>query len=102
MGKNVGRKISKTLTSNYSQILLDHAKQSPMDTTALKRATQRTAGATDDLVRNKFANRIMKVSKTSRKNNPEKNEEKILRETIVPPELSHKIINNLRLKEENY
>ena len=102
IGKNVGRKISKTLTSNYSQILLDHAKQSPMDKTALKRATQRTAGATDDLVRNKFANRIMKVSKTSRKNNPEQNEEEILRETIVPPELSHKIINNLRLKEENY
>ena len=44
----------------------------------------------------------MKVSKTSRKNNPEQNEEEILRETIVPPELSHKIINNLRLKEENY
>ena len=102
IGKNLGRKISKTLTSNYSQILLDHAKQSVIDKTTPKRAIQRTAGATDDLIRSKIVNRIMKVSKTSRKNNPEKNEEEILRERIIPPELRHKIIDDLKLKEENY
>ena len=32
----------------------------------------------------------------------EKNEEKILREEYIPPELRQKIIDGLRLKEENY
>ena len=82
MGKNVGREISKTLTSNYSQILLDHAKQSVIDKTTPKRAIQRTAGATDDLIRSRIANRIMKVSKTSRKNNPEKMKKKYLEKKL--------------------
>ena len=32
----------------------------------------------------------------------ETNEEKILREEYIPPELRQKIIDGLRLKEENY
>ena len=32
----------------------------------------------------------------------EANEEKILREEYIPPELRQKIIDGLRLKEENY
>ena len=41
----------------------------------------------------------MKVLKTSLKNNPETNEEEILRERFILPELRHKIINDLRLKK---
>ena len=44
--------------------------------------------------------RITKVSKASPKNNSETNEEEIIRERFIPSELSHKIINDLRLKEE--
>ena len=44
----------------------------------------------------------MKVSRTSSKNNSETIEEEILRERFMPPETRHKIITELRLKEENY
>ena len=70
--------------------------------TALKRAIQKTPEATGDLIGNKIADSIMKVSKTSPKNNSETSEEDILRERFIPPGLRHKIINELRLKEENY
>ena len=39
---------------------------------------------------------------TSPKNNSEINEKEILRESFIPPELRHKVINDLRLKGENY
>ena len=45
---------------------------------------------------------LRKVSTTSPKNNSETNEEEILRERLIPSELRHKIIDGLRLKEENY
>ena len=52
MGKNVGKSISKTLSIKYSQKLLDHAKQSATDAlkTTSKRAIQKTAEATGDLM----------------------------------------------------
>ena len=94
----------KTLTSKYSQKIIDHAKQSATDAieTASKRATQKTAEATDDLIGNNIADKITRVSKTSPNNNSETNEEEILRERFVPSQLRQKIINDLRLKTENY
>ena len=61
MGKNVGNK--------YGQKLLDRAKKSTTDAvkTASKRAIQKTAKATGDLIGNKNADRITKVLKTSQK-----------------------------------
>ena len=44
----------------------------------------------------------LQVSKTSPKNNSENNEEEILTERYISPEPRQKIINDLRLKEENY
>ena len=49
-----------------------------------------------------MVDRITKVSKTAPKNNSETNEEEIFREIFIPAELGHKIINDLRLKDENY
>ena len=51
MIKNIGKSICKTLSSKYSQKLLDHAKQSATDvlTTTSKRVIQKTAEATGDL-----------------------------------------------------
>ena len=54
------------------------------------------------MVGNKIADRITKVSQTPSKNNSETNEEEIHRKRDIPPELRHKIIKGLRLKEENY
>ena len=70
MGKNIDNNISKNLSSKYSQKLLDHAKISSADATkiASKRAIQKTAGAASDLIGNKIADKIMKLSSNSPQN----------------------------------
>ena len=67
MSKDIGKIISKNLSGKYTQKLLDHAKQSVTDAlkTVSKRAIQRAAEATGDLVGNKIADKITKVSRTS-------------------------------------
>ena len=74
MVKNIGKNISKNLSAKYSpdklttcQKLLDHAKKSPKVAlkTSSKRATQKTADATDNLIGNKTTDRILKVSRSS-------------------------------------
>ena len=62
-----GKNISKNFGSKYSQKIIGHAKQSATDTpkTAPKRAIQKRAEATGDLIGNNIADRITKVSKTS-------------------------------------
>ena len=54
----------------YSQKLLRHGKQSATDEikTASKRAIQKTAKTTGDLIVDKIAHRITKVSKNSQQN----------------------------------
>ena len=54
------------------------------------------------MIGNKIADRIRKVSKTLPKNNSEANEKEILGKRSITPELRHKIINDLSLKEEIY
>ena len=63
--------MSKNLSSKYSQKRLDHAKQSATDAfkTLSKRVIQKTAEAPSDLIGNKIADKITRVSKTSPKNN---------------------------------
>ena len=103
MDKNVGKNTSKNLSSKCSRKLLDHAKQSATDAikTASKIPIQKAAEATGDLIGNKIADKITRVSKTTPKNNIETNEEEILRERFIPSEIRQEIINDLRLKEEN-
>ena len=59
--------MGKDLSNNYSQKLLDNAKESTTNTrkTALKRAIQRTAEATGDLIGNKLDDKITDVSEKS-------------------------------------
>ena len=70
--------------------------------TASKKAIQETAEATGNLIGYKITNKIIRVSKTSPKNNLETNEEEILRERFIPSELRQKIksqiIDDLRYK----
>ena len=61
------------MSGKYSQKLLDHAEKSATDalTTSSKRVIQKTAEATGDLISNKTANKITKLSKNSQQNNSE-------------------------------
>ena len=55
MGKNIGKSISKDLIAKLSQTFIDHAKECATDAlkTTSKRAIQKTAEATADLVAKK-------------------------------------------------
>ena len=57
----------KNLSNKYGQKLLDSAKKSTMDAikTPSKRAIQKTAEATGDLIGNKIADKITNASKKS-------------------------------------
>ena len=100
----MGKNISKNLSGKYRQKLLDHANECDTDVikTVSRRAIQKTAEATGDLIANKIADKITRVSKNSPQNNLETNEKEILRKRYISPELRHKIIDDLRLKTENY
>ena len=102
MGKTICKNISKNLSSKYSQKLLDHGKQSATDAlkTATKRAIQKTSEATGDLIPKKIAENCLK--KFTKKIIQKTNEEEIPGERFIPSEIRQKIINDLRLKEENY
>ena len=80
---NMGKNISKNVTSKYSQTLLYHAKQSTTNVlkTASKRAIQKTAEATG-------------VLKTSPHNSSETNKEEMLRERYISPKQRQKIIDD--------
>ena len=65
--KNIG----KDLSNKYGQKLLDSAKKSTTNAikTASKRAIQKTAEASGDLIGNKIADKITSVSNKSSNNN---------------------------------
>ena len=52
IGKNIDKNISKSLSGRYSQKLIDHTKKSTADALKIssKRAIQKTAEATGDLI----------------------------------------------------
>ena len=85
--------------------LLDSAKKSPTDAikAAPKRAIQKTAEATGDLISNKIADKITKVSKKSNKEllNDETKEEDVEitahKKRYIFPEERQQIVDELRL-----
>ena len=96
--KNVG----KSLSNKYGQKLLDSAKKSTTDAikTASKRAIQKTAAATDDLIGNKIADKITSVSKKPNNININNNEDveiDIPKKRYISPEERQQIVNELRL-----
>ena len=96
MGKNPSKK--------YGQKLLDTAKKSTADAikAASKRAIQKTAEATGDLIGDKIAVTITSVSKKSTKE-LQNNETKVdvkratTKKKYISPEQNEKIIDELRL-----
>ena len=85
---------SRKFDDKYGKKLMDIATKTGMNTakTASKRAVQKTAEATGDLIENKIADRITSIGKPKEK---EKTEE--IEEIYIPPERRQPIINDLRL-----
>ena len=72
--KNIG----KNLSNKYGQKIFDTAKKSTTDAikTASKRAIQKTAKATGDLIGNKIADEITSISKKSNEELPNNDDKK--------------------------
>ena len=101
--KNIG----KSLSNKYGKKPIDSAKKSTTDTikTASKRAIQKTAEATGDLIGNKIADRITSVSKKSNNNNNNNNNNVELtthKKRYISPEQRKQIIEELRLVPKKY
>ena len=96
--------MGKNLSNKYGQKLLDSAKKSTTDAikTASKRAIQKTAKATGDLIGNKIADKITSASKKSAKE-LQNNETKVDVQRATPkkryisPEEGRQTIDELRL-----
>ena len=93
--KNMG----KSLSSKYGQKLLDSAKKSTTDAmkTDSKISIQKTVEATADLISNKIADKITRVSKKPSNNNNEDVEITAHKKRYISPEERQQIINELRL-----
>ena len=102
MGKNIGKNISKNLSGKYRHKLLDHAKWSGTNSlkTYKKKAFQKTADTTSDLIGNKIVFGNTKVSKTLQQGNSETvtNEhiKEITKGRYISPEDVIEIIDDLR------
>ena len=89
------------MSNKYSQKLVDTPKKSATDAikTVSKRAIQKTAEATGDLVGNKIADKITSASKKSHNEKIQSNEvnNEIPKERYISPKERQQIIDELRL-----
>ena len=90
-------KVAKNMSNKYSQKLVDKAKKSATDAikTASKRAIQKIAEATGDLIGNKSADKITSASKKSHNEEIQSNEvnNEIPKERYISPKERQKIID---------
>ena len=86
------------MSKNYGQKRLDNAKKSAADAikTASKRAIQKTAEATGQLIGNKSADKITSVSKNSAKA-LQNNETEVALKRYNSPKERQQVINELKL-----
>ena len=103
--KNMGT----SLSNKYGQKLFDSAKTFTADAikTSSKRAIQKTAEATGNLIGNKIADKITSISKKPSNNNNNNNEDVELtthKKRYISPEERRQTINELRLvpKKDEY
>ena len=101
--------MGKSLSNKYGQKPLDSAKKSTTDAikTTSKRATQKAAEATGDLIGNKIADKVTSVSKKKsttklhskelHNNNDEDVEITTHKKKYISPEERQQIIDELRL-----
>ena len=100
---------ARSMSSKYGKKLVDTAKNSATDAikTASKRAIQKTAEATGDLIGNKTADKITSVlKKPSNNNNDDDDNVEITtnKKRYISPGERQQIINELRLvpKKDKY
>ena len=93
---------ARSMSNKYGKKLVDTAKKSATDAikTASKRAIQKTAEATGDLIGNKIVDKITSVSK--RKSNNDDVELATHKKRFISPEERQQIIDELRLVPRNY
>ena len=96
----------RSMSNKYGKKLVDTAKKSATDAikTASKRAIQKIAEATDDLVGNRIADKITSDSKKSTKKLPTVDEDAELtspQKRYISPEERQQIIDELRLVPKN-
>ena len=106
------RNMGKSLSNKYGQKLLDRAKKSTTDAieTASKRAIQKTAETTGDMIVNKIADKIASVSKKKSTkeshNNDETKQEDVEitthKKRYMYPEERQQIIDELRSGPKKY
>ena len=99
--KNIGThaaKFAKNLNNKYSQKLVNTTKKSATDAikTASKRAIQKTAEATGDLICNKIADKITSTSKKSHTKEIQLNEvnNELPKERYIPLKKGEKLLMN--------
>ena len=93
-------KVAKNLKNRYGQKLVDTAKKSATDALKIagKRATQKTAEASGDLLGNFIADKITGISKKSASEPHSKAaSNEIPKERYISPQERQKIIDELRL-----
>ena len=98
MGENISKKFNKNLSSKYSPKLLDHTEQSATD--ALKTASkERFKKQQKQLVISLEIKLLIRLQESQRIHHRiiQKQMKKKYREIYIPPELKHKIIDDLRL-----
>ena len=93
--------MDKSVSNKYGQKLLDSAKKSTADAIKIvtKRAIQKTAEATGDLIGNKTADKITSLLKKKLSNNSNEADEEITthKKRYISPEKRQQIINELGL-----
>ena len=98
---------AKSMSNKYGKKPVDTAKKSATDAIkpASKRAIQKNAEATGDLIGNKIADKITSVSK-KKSNNDHNNNDAVELSThknrYISPEERQHIIDKLRLVHKNY
>ena len=95
------------MSNKYGKKLVDKGKKSGTDAikTASKRAIQKTAEATRDLIGNKIAGKITSVSKKKSNNDDDDDDDVKLathKKKYILPEDWQQIIDELRLVPQNY
>ena len=97
---------ARSMSNKYGKKLVDTVEKSATDAikTASKRAIQKTAEVTGDLVGKKIADKIISVSKKSTKKMPTIDEDVELttpKKRYISPEEMQQIIEELRLVPKN-
>ena len=102
--RNIGThaaEVAKSISNKYSQKLVETAKKSATDAikTVSKRAIQKIAEATGDLVGNKIADKITSASRKSRNVEIQSNEvnNEMPKERYISPNERQQIVDELRL-----